>query len=65
MVFSEGDMTTSVKPLIATTMRDVAGVGPEIIVKTPGLEEIYRICRLLPVVEVHHTLRFSGEVGHE
>jgi hypothetical protein len=46
-------------------MRDVAGIGPEIIVKTLGLEEIYRICRPLPVVEVHHTLRFSGEAGHE
>jgi 4-hydroxythreonine-4-phosphate dehydrogenase len=58
-------MTTSVKPLIAITMGDAAGIGPEIIVKTLGLEEIYRICRPTPVVEMHHTLRFSGGVGHE
>jgi len=41
-------MTTNVKPLIAITMGDAAGIGPEIIIKTLGLEEIYRIC--LPIV---------------
>lgn len=38
-------MTTKVKPLIAVTMGDAAGIGPEIIVKALYLEEIYRICR--------------------
>jgi len=38
-------MTTKVKPLIAVTMGDAAGIGPEIIVKALHLEEIYRICR--------------------
>ncbi|MCW3991970.1 MAG: 4-hydroxythreonine-4-phosphate dehydrogenase PdxA, partial [Candidatus Bathyarchaeota archaeon] len=36
------------KPLIALTMGDAAGIGPEIIAKTLALEEIYEICR--PVV---------------
>lgn len=36
------------KPLIAITMGDAAGIGPEIIAKTLSLEEIYEICR--PVV---------------
>jgi len=44
-------MTTSVKPLIAVTMGDAAGIGPEIIVKVLHLEEIYRICRPLVVGE--------------
>ena len=34
-------MTTSLKPLVAITMGDVAGIGPEIIAKTLRLEEIY------------------------
>lgn len=36
------------KPLIALTMGDAAGIGPEIIAKTLALREIYEICR--PVV---------------
>jgi len=52
-------MTTSVKPLIAVTMGDAAGIGPEIIVKVLHLEEIYRICRPLVVGEgttMHRTV---------
>ncbi len=52
-------MTTSVKPLIAITMGDAAGIGPEIIVKTLHLKEIYRICRPLVVGEgttIHKTI---------
>jgi len=41
-------MTTSTKPLIAITMGDAAGIGPETIVKTLGFREVYRIC--CPVV---------------
>ena len=44
-------MTTSVKLVIAITMGDAAGIGPEIIVKTLGSEEVYRICRPLVVGE--------------
>jgi len=44
-------MNTSVKPLVAITMGDAAGIGPEIIVKTLGLEEICRICSPLVVGE--------------
>ena len=52
-------MTTSVKPLIAITMGDAAGIGPEIIVKTLHLEKIYHICRPLVVGEgttMHKTI---------
>jgi 4-hydroxythreonine-4-phosphate dehydrogenase len=37
-----------VKPLLAITMGDVAGIGPEIIAKTLNLEETYRVCN--PIV---------------
>ncbi|MEM2913933.1 MAG: 4-hydroxythreonine-4-phosphate dehydrogenase PdxA, partial [Candidatus Bathyarchaeia archaeon] len=36
------------KPIVGITMGDAAGIGPEIIVKTLSLKEIYEICR--PVV---------------
>ena len=44
-------MTTRVKPPIAITMGDAAGIGPEIIVKALHLEEIYRICCPLVIGE--------------
>ena len=52
-------MTTRVKPLIVITMGDAAGIGPEIIVRTLDLEEIYRICHPLVVGEgttMHKTI---------
>jgi 4-hydroxythreonine-4-phosphate dehydrogenase len=39
------------KPIIAITMGDAAGVGPEVIVKALQLEEIYRLCRPLVIGE--------------
>jgi len=44
-------MTTRMKPLIDITMGDAAGIGPEIIVKSLSLEEVYRICCPLVVGE--------------
>jgi len=44
-------MTTKEKPIIAITMGDAAGIGPEIIVKGLQLQEIYRICCPLVVGE--------------
>ncbi len=44
-------MTTKERPLIAITMGDAAGVGPEVIVKALLLEQIYSICRPLVVGE--------------
>jgi len=52
-------MTTRMKPLIAITMGDAAGIGPEIIVKSLQLEEVYRICCPLVVGEgttMHQTI---------
>jgi 4-phospho-D-threonate 3-dehydrogenase / 4-phospho-D-erythronate 3-dehydrogenase len=37
------------RPIIAITMGDAAGVGPEIVVKVLGLKRIYSICRPLVV----------------
>jgi 4-hydroxythreonine-4-phosphate dehydrogenase len=38
-----------VRPLLAITMGDVAGIGPEIIAKALNTEEVYRICRPLVI----------------
>jgi len=37
------------KPLLAITMGDPAGIGPEIIVKALQLPQVWRVCRLLVV----------------
>ncbi|WP_455368047.1 4-hydroxythreonine-4-phosphate dehydrogenase PdxA [[Eubacterium] cellulosolvens] len=42
-------MTDNFKPIIALTMGDAAGVGPEIIVKTLYDKKIYEICRPLVI----------------
>ena len=44
-------MTLKQRPIIAGTMGDAAGVGPEVIVKALLSEEIYTICRPLLVGE--------------
>ena len=33
------------RPIIAITMGDAAGIGPEIVVKVLGFKKIYSICR--------------------
>jgi len=42
-------MKMSSRPIIAITMGDAAGVGPEIVVKALALEEMYALCRPLVV----------------
>ena len=37
------------KPLLAITMGDAAGIGPEIIAKALSLDEVYQVCRPLVV----------------
>ncbi len=44
-------MTTEERPVIAITMGDAAGIGPEIIVKALSVEQIYSLCRPLVVGE--------------
>ena len=44
-------MTIEERPIIAVTMGDAAGIGPEIIVKALALEKIYGMCRPLVVGE--------------
>ena len=48
------------KPILAITMGDPAGIGPEIIVKALQLPKVWRVCRPLvigsrPVLE--HTIQ--------
>ncbi len=45
------NMNSGERPIIAITMGDAAGVGPEIIVKVLRLEEIYCLCRPLVIGE--------------
>jgi 4-hydroxythreonine-4-phosphate dehydrogenase len=40
------------KPLMAITMGDAAGIGPEIIAKTLSLDDVYGMCRPLVVGDV-------------
>jgi 4-hydroxythreonine-4-phosphate dehydrogenase len=44
-------MSTKVRPILAITMGDAAGIGPEIIVKTLQRQEIYDMCRPLVIGE--------------
>src|SRR5215210_6186378 len=44
-------MTEGALPLLAITMGDPAGVGPEIIVKAVAEAEVQRICRPLVVAD--------------
>lgn len=48
-------------PLIAITMGDAAGVGPEIIVKALGREEPWRFCRPLVIGDANR-LRRAAEI---
>jgi 4-phospho-D-threonate 3-dehydrogenase / 4-phospho-D-erythronate 3-dehydrogenase len=51
------------RPLIAISVGDPAGIGPEITVKTLSLPETYEICRPLAVAEAEmmtDAIRFSG-----
>lgn len=41
--------TSQARPLVAITMGDPAGVGPEIILKALAVEELLSICRLLVI----------------
>jgi 4-hydroxythreonine-4-phosphate dehydrogenase len=50
------------KPVIAITLGDPAGIGPEIIAKTLADPETYRICRPLVVGE-SHAMRMGVEVA--
>jgi 4-hydroxythreonine-4-phosphate dehydrogenase len=50
------------KPIIAMTLGDPAGIGPEIIAKTLADQETYRICRPLVIGE-GHAMRMGVEVA--
>ena len=50
-------------PLIAITLGDPAGVGPEIILKALAQEQVYAVCRPLVVGERRMLERAAGFVG--
>ena len=49
------------KPIIAITMGDAAGVGPEIIMKSLAHPEVYRQCRPLVIGDAKR-LREAGRL---
>ena len=51
------------KPLLAITMGDPGGIGPEICVKALDLEDIYAVCRPLVVGDagiIRNAMEFCG-----
>ncbi len=46
---TEGDIAAQERPVLAITMGDVAGIGPEVIAKALLSERIYGVCRPLVV----------------
>ena len=50
-------------PLIAITMGDPAGIGPEILVKAMLSNDIYRICRPFVLGDVGALRSVSREIG--
>ncbi|MGE5856421.1 MAG: 4-hydroxythreonine-4-phosphate dehydrogenase PdxA [Syntrophaceae bacterium] len=56
-------MDKNLRPLLAITMGDPAGIGPEICVKALALEEIYAVCRPLIVGDagiIRNAMEFCG-----
>ena len=49
------------KPIIAITMGDAAGVGPEIIMKSLAHREVYEQCRPLVIGDAER-LRQAGQI---
>ena len=59
-------MAEGKRPLIAITMGDAAGIGPEVIAKALASREVYRICRPLVIGEsmvMRRALRLAKLVG--
>jgi 4-hydroxythreonine-4-phosphate dehydrogenase len=52
-----------IRPIIAITMGDAAGVGPEIVVKALALEEMYTLCRPLVVGDTGVLARAQQMLG--
>ncbi len=50
------------RPLLAITMGDVAGIGPEIIAKSLETEEVYRVCRPLVIGDAN-AMKMGMEVA--
>jgi 4-hydroxythreonine-4-phosphate dehydrogenase len=51
------------RPIIAMTMGDAAGIGPEVIMKTLAHPELYEICRPLVVGDASRLREADRIVG--
>ncbi|HTO95525.1 MAG TPA: hypothetical protein VMK66_00665, partial [Myxococcales bacterium] len=51
------------RPIIAITMGDAAGIGPEIIMKALAAPEVYAICRPLAVGDAARLRKAGKAVG--
>ncbi|CEG28668.1 4-hydroxythreonine-4-phosphate dehydrogenase [Bacillus sp. B-jedd] len=51
------------KPIVAITMGDAAGIGPEIIIKALVIKESYEICRPLVIGDASILARAAGFIG--
>jgi 4-hydroxythreonine-4-phosphate dehydrogenase len=56
-------ITQDTRPIVAITMGDASGVGPEVIMKALARPEIYAMCRPLVVGDAAR-LREAGEICH-
>ena len=57
------NMSTTDRPLLAITMGDPAGIGPEVVLKALRHPEIYDVCRPLVIGDRRILERASGWVG--
>ncbi len=62
-VFGNGIMVENQRPLIAVTLGDVAGIGPETIVRAASSPRVSNVCRLLAVGSLRVLWRALELVG--
>jgi len=53
------------RPIIAITMGDAAGVGPEIIMKSLAVKELYQRCRPLVIGDINRLRRACDIIGSD
>ncbi|WP_426957055.1 4-hydroxythreonine-4-phosphate dehydrogenase PdxA [Muricoccus radiodurans] len=61
---TQDSMTGDARPIVAITMGDASGIGPEIIMKALAREDVYAICRPLVVGDAARLREAGGFVGN-
>jgi 4-hydroxythreonine-4-phosphate dehydrogenase len=59
----ELNMRPLTKPVIAITIGDAAGIGPEVVIKALSTEEIYQLCQPVVIGESTTLVRIAGVIG--